>query len=100
MLNFKTRLKNKAFLAGLASVIVAAIYQVLGMCGITPAVSQSDVINIISLLLTLLAGLGVIVDPTTEGIKDSDRVLARGKMDYDGEVASMGAGSEGDEEVK
>lgn len=98
MLNFKTRLKNKAFLAGLASVIVAAVYQILGLCGVTPAVAQSDVINIFSLLLTVLAGLGVVVDPTTDGVGDSERVMARGKMDYDGEVATMGAGSEGDTE--
>lgn len=100
MLNFKTRMKNKAFLAALASVIVTAVYQILGLCGVAPAVSQSDVINVISLILTILAGLGVIVDPTTDGVGDSERVLARGKMDYDGEVAAMGAGSEEDiEEV-
>lgn len=42
MLNLKTRMKNKTFLAACASVIVAAIYQILGLCGVTPAVSQSD----------------------------------------------------------
>lgn len=98
MFNFKTRMKNKAFLVALASVIVTAVYQILGLCGVTPAVSQSDVINVISLILTVLAGLGVIVDPTTDGVGDSERVLAGGKMDYDGEVAAMGAGSEGDTE--
>ena len=98
MLNFKTRMKNKTFLAALASVTVTAVYQILGLCGVAPAVSQSDVINVISLILTILAGLGVIVDPTTDGVGDSERVLARGKMDYDGEVAAMGAGFEGDTE--
>lgn len=88
-MNFKARKDNAAFWAGIASVIVAAIYQILGMCGITPAISQSDVINLISLVLTILAGLGVVVDPTTKGIKDSKRVMARGKMDYDGEAAAM-----------
>ena len=97
MLNLKTRMKNKAFLAALASVIVAAIYQILGLCGVTPAISQSDVINMISLVLTVLAGLGVIVDPTTAGIGDSKRVLARNQMDYDGEAVSMGEGSADDE---
>ena len=97
MLNLKTRIKNKAFLAGLASVVVAAIYQILGLCGVTPAVSQSDVINTISLLLTILAGLGVVVDPTTDGMGDSKRVLAKGKMDYDGEAGTMGEGSTEDE---
>lgn len=96
MLNLKTRMKNKAFLAALASVIVAAIYQILGLCGVTPAISQSDVINMISLVLTVLAGLGVIVDPTTAGIGDSKRVLARNQMDY-GEAVSMGEGSADDE---
>lgn len=97
MINFKTRLKNKTFLAGLASVVVAAVYQVLGLCGVAPAVSQSDVINVISLILTILAGLGVIVDPTTDGVGDSKRVLAKGKMDYDGEAGTMGEGSTEDE---
>lgn len=97
MLNFKIRVRNKAFWAGAASVIVAAVYQILGLCGVTPAVSQSDVINIISLLLTVLAGLGVVVDPTTDGVGDSKRVLAKGKMDYDGEAGTMGEGSTDDE---
>lgn len=97
MLNFKIRVRNKAFWAGAASVIVAAVYQIFGLCGITPAVSQSDVINVISLILTILAGLGVIVDPTTDGIGDSKRVLARGRMDYDGEAGNMGEGSTDDE---
>ncbi len=97
MINLKTRMKNKAFLAALASVIVASVYQILGLFGITPAISQSDVINVISLVLTIMAGLGVIVDPTTDGVGDSARVLARGKMDYDGEAGTMGEGSADDE---
>ena len=97
MLNLKIRLRNKTFLAGATSVIVAAVYQILGLCGVTPAVSQSDAINIISLLLTVLAGIGVVVDPTTDGVGDSARVLARGKMDYDGEAGTMGEGSANDE---
>lgn len=97
MINLKTRMKNKAFLAALASVTVTAVYQILGLCGVAPAVSQSDVINVISLILTILAGLGVVVDPTTDGVGDSERVLARGKMDYDGEAGTMGEGSTDDE---
>lgn len=97
MLNLKIRAKNKAFWAGTASVLIAAVYQVLGLWGVTPAVSQSDVVNIVSIVLTVLAWLGIIVDPTTDGIGDTNRVLAKGKMDYDGEAANMGEGSTEDE---
>lgn len=76
-LNLKVRLRNKTFVISILSVIVAFIYQVLGLLGIVASVSQNKVINILMFIINILAGFGVLVDPTTDGFKDSDRVLNR-----------------------
>lgn len=76
-LNLKVRLRNKTFVISMLSVIVAFIYQVLGLLGIVASVSQDKVINILIFIINILAGFGVLVDPTTDGFKDSDRVLNR-----------------------
>lgn len=76
-LNLKVRLRNKTFVISMLSVVVAFIYQVLGLLGIVASVSQDKVINILMFIINILAGFGVLVDPTTDGFKDSDRVLNR-----------------------
>lgn len=76
-LNLKVRLRNKTFVISMLSVIVAFVYQVLGILGIVASVSQDKVINILVFIINILAGFGVLVDPTTDGFKDSDRVLNR-----------------------
>lgn len=74
-LNLKVRLRNKTFVISMLSVVVAFIYQVLGLLGIVASISQDKVINILVFIINILAGFGVLVDPTTDGFKDSDRVL-------------------------
>lgn len=74
-LNLKVRLRNKTFVISMLSVIVAFVYQVLGILGIVANISQDKVINILIFIINILAGFGVLVDPTTDGFKDSDRVL-------------------------
>lgn len=74
-LNLKVRLRNKTFVVSMLSVIVAFVYQVLGILGIVASISQDKVINILIFIINILAGFGVLVDPTTDGFKDSDRVL-------------------------
>ena len=75
-INLKLRLKNKATLAALAAAVVAFIYQVLGIVGAVPPVGQDAVVQAVGIVLNLLAALGVIVDPTTQGVGDSQQALA------------------------
>ena len=74
-INWKLRLQNKATLTALIMAIVALVYQVLGVCGIVPRVSQDQVTTIISMVINILCLLGIVVDPTTAGIGDSNRAL-------------------------
>lgn len=74
-MNFKLRLKNKATLAALIAAVVAFIYQILGIVGVTAPVAQSDVIQFFGIVINLLVALGVVVDPTTSGVSDSTQAL-------------------------
>lgn len=74
-INWKLRLKNKATLTALIAAAVAFIYQVLGIVGVVPAVAQNDVLQGVGIALNLLAALGIVTDPTTEGTGDSTQAL-------------------------
>lgn len=79
MINWKVRLKNKTWLLSFVLTIVAFIYQILGMVGITAPISEDMATQIVGLLINLLVGLGVVVDPTTKGTKDSEQALTYNK---------------------
>lgn len=72
-MNWKLRLKNKYTLFALIGALVALVYFGLGVFGITPGITQDEVMNVVGIGLTLLVGLGVLVDPTTKGAGDSEQ---------------------------
>ena len=74
-LNWKVRFKNKTFLVTFLTAIVALVYQIASMFDIVPSVSEGEVMQAIMIAVNLLVALGIIVDPTTEGIPDSERAL-------------------------
>lgn len=69
-IDIKTRLKNKTFLLGFTGSIVTFVYQMLSMFDVVPTISQDQIINLTSIVINILVGLAVVVDPTTEGISD------------------------------
>lgn len=74
-INWTVRLKNKVWLASIAALIVSFVYDALAMFEIVPNVGEEWVMNVINTVLMLLSMLGVIVDPTTAGLGDSERAL-------------------------
>ena len=74
-LNWKARFKNKTFVISFVTLIVAFVYQMLGLFGIVPSISESSIINVVTIVINILATFGVLVDPTTNGVSDSDRAL-------------------------
>ena len=75
-MNLKLRLKNKVTLTAIVTATVAFVYQILGICGVVPPITGEQVTQVAGLLINLLVGLGVLVDPTTAGVKDSTRARA------------------------
>lgn len=74
-INWKVRFKNKVWLVTFLSAIIAFIYQILSMFEIVPAISQENIIQVLMIIINLLVGLGVLIDPTTQGINDSNRAM-------------------------
>ena len=75
-INWKIRLRNKVWLASMASLVISFVYGLLDLLGVVPAVSQIRVLEIVQSVLTFLGVIGVIVDPTTAGLGDSNRALS------------------------
>ncbi|MGN0034774.1 MAG: phage holin [Coriobacteriales bacterium] len=72
-MNWKLRMKNKTTLTTLLLTLVTAAYGVLAALGVTPSVTQEQATNLVVTVVALLAALGVVVDPTTPGVGDSER---------------------------
>ena len=74
-LNLTVRLKNPVFWFTIIPAIATFVYAILGAFGIVPSISEDVLVNSLSAIITALAALGVLVDPTTTGVGDSDRAL-------------------------
>lgn len=74
-INWILRLKNKATLTALIAAALAFGYQVAGIFGVVPPVSQDAVAQAAMLVVNILVALGVVVDPTTAGVGDSSRAM-------------------------
>lgn len=74
-MNLKVRLKNVTFWITFLPMCVSFIYQVLSLFNIVPKISENDVINVITTIITFLGNIGVLIDPTTKGITDSTQAM-------------------------
>ena len=77
-INWKVRFRNKTWLTMFISLVVGFVFNMLKLFDVVPSFSENLVMNIVGQVLTFLGLIGVIVDPTTAGIEDSNRA-----MDYE-----------------
>lgn len=70
-MNWKLRIKNKTVLTGLIGALLLFIKQVTELFGLDLSTQLEQISALAGTIITLLVGLGVIVDPTSKGIKDS-----------------------------
>ncbi len=74
-INWKVRLRNRVWLTALLAAAASFIFDLLTLLDVPVPVTESAVTDCIGAVLTLLTGLGVVIDPTTEGVCDSDRAM-------------------------
>lgn len=74
-INWKARFKNKAFIISFIALILSFVYKVLGFFEIIPQIPETELFNSISMIIDILSLMGVVVDPTTKGVNDSERAL-------------------------
>lgn len=75
-INWKVRFQNKVWLTSFIALVLSFIYNLFGMLHIYPAITEVEAGQIASQVLMILGMMGIIVDPTTEGIKDSNRAMS------------------------
>lgn len=74
-INFAVRMKNAYFWMTFIPALVSFIYTVLSLFDVVPSISENMIIQIASAIITALSTMGVLIDPTTEGISDSARAM-------------------------
>lgn len=74
MINWKLRLQNKVTLLAILGDIVAIVFSVINLIQ-TKEFTYESVMHIISLIVEVLVLLGIVVDPTTKGLKDSSQAM-------------------------
>ena len=76
-INWKVRIKNKAFWVALIPALLLLIQQVCAVFGVALDFSelQTQLVAIVGTVFTLLAILGIVTDPTTAGVGDSQQAL-------------------------
>ena len=74
-MNWKVRFKNKTWLTMFVSLIIGFCFSMLELFDIYPRFTENMAMKIASEVLTFLGLIGVLVDPTTQGIGDSQRAM-------------------------
>ena len=77
MINWKVRVKSKKFWLAMIPAILILIQVVLALFGVTFDITnlQEKLLAVVNAVFVVLAILGIVTDPTTAGISDSNQAL-------------------------
>lgn len=74
-INWKVRFQNKVWLTSFIGLIVGFTFNMLSLFDIFPSITQHTIMKLVDNLLTFLGLIGVLIDPTTAGVSDSNRAM-------------------------
>lgn len=81
MINWKVRIRNKQFWVALIPAMIVLIQAVASVFGFN--INLGDIGNkllaVVNAVFVVLSILGIVTDPTTEGIGDSEQALTYSK---------------------
>lgn len=77
-INWKVRARNKAFWVAIIPAMLLLVQQVCAVVGVQLDFGhlQDQLTAIVGTVFTLLAILGIVADPTTKGMGDSEQALS------------------------
>lgn len=77
MINWKVRIKNKNFWLAIVPAVLLLIQVVAAVFGYTLDLGElgNKLLAVVNAVFAVLAILGVVTDPTTAGISDSDQAM-------------------------
>ena len=76
-INWKVRIKNKTFWLSIIPAVILLVQAVAAVFGYTLDLGEvgNNLIEVVNTLFVVLAIMGVVNDPTTSGISDSERAM-------------------------
>lgn len=85
MINWTVRLKNKSFWLTLIPAVILLVQAVAALFGFQLELEgiQQQILDIVNAAFAVLAVLGIVTDPTTKGIGDSQQALGYSKPKED-----------------
>ena len=86
-INWKVRLKSKTFWLSIVPAVLLLVQVVAAVFGFELDLGDlgNRILAVVNALFAVLAILGVVTDPTTEGVGDSEQALAYTKPKSKGE---------------
>lgn len=74
-INWKVRVKSKTFLVAAFSLLLLLIQQIGALFGYDTTIYNEQVTDIFNTILAILVLVGIVHDPTTAGLSDSERAM-------------------------
>ena len=76
-INWRVRVKNKAFWVALIPAVLLLIQQVCAVVGVQLDFGdlQAQLVGIVGTVFAILAIMGIVADPTTAGVGDSEQAM-------------------------
>lgn len=76
-INWRVRIKNKAFWVAIIPADLLLVQQVCAVFGVALDFGdlQAQLVGIVGTVFAILAILGIVADPTTAGVRDSEQAM-------------------------
>jgi len=74
-INWKVRLQHKQFWVSLIALLIVLANQIAGIFNVDITIYNDQVTAVSETVLSILALLGIVIDPTTAGSSDSNQAL-------------------------
>lgn len=76
-INWKVRLKNKVFWISLIPLVCVFVKEILALFGIEINLDgvANQLVDLVETLFTIIGLFGIVIDPTTSGISDSNNAM-------------------------
>ena len=86
-INWRVRIKNKAFWVAIIPAVLILVQVVAAVFGFTLDLGElgNKLLDVVNAAFVVLAILGVVTDPTTAGISDSEQAMTYEKPKPKGE---------------
>lgn len=77
-INWRVRIKNKAFWVAIIPAVLLLVQQVCAVFGVQLDFGglQAQLVAIVGTVFAILAILGIVADPTTAGMGDSEQAMS------------------------